>query len=163
MPTRHSSLKSNNCNALSPARQGLTRLPRPLGQGDVLAGPVSVARVRPRTSKGITALLPSGAEPLDTSRLYAGPPAPRLIGSTCGSWVSPGISTYLKPPAVPVTHPFARVATVQSYLDSPQDRPSRTSRGQAFPVPGGVAHISRLAPCLLPIIGGFPKGDSMLD
>jgi hypothetical protein len=48
-------LKSNNCNALSPARQGLTRLPRPLGQGDVLAGPVSVARVRPRTSKGITA------------------------------------------------------------------------------------------------------------
>ena len=27
MPTRHSSLKSNNCNALSPARQGLTRLP----------------------------------------------------------------------------------------------------------------------------------------
>ncbi|EGE09619.1 hypothetical protein TEQG_08557 [Trichophyton equinum CBS 127.97] len=54
---RHSSLKSNNCNALSPARQGLTRLPRPLGQGDGLAGPVSVARVRPRTSKGITDLL----------------------------------------------------------------------------------------------------------
>ncbi|KAF1343431.1 hypothetical protein EJ07DRAFT_170228 [Lizonia empirigonia] len=33
---RHSSLKSNNCNALSPARQ---------------------TRVRPRTSKGITDLL----------------------------------------------------------------------------------------------------------
>ncbi|EXJ76825.1 hypothetical protein A1O3_10530 [Capronia epimyces CBS 606.96] len=52
-----SSLKSNNYNALSPARQSLTRLPRPFGQGDVLAGSVSVARVRPRTSKGITDLL----------------------------------------------------------------------------------------------------------
>jgi hypothetical protein len=44
--TRHSSLKSNNCNALSPARQSLTRLPRPFGQGDVLAGSVSVARCK---------------------------------------------------------------------------------------------------------------------
>ncbi|KAL7265959.1 hypothetical protein RUND412_011512, partial [Rhizina undulata] len=35
---RNSSLKSNNCNALSPARQSLTRLPRPSGQGDVLVG-----------------------------------------------------------------------------------------------------------------------------
>ena len=48
-------MKSNNCNALSPARQSLTRLPRPIGQGDELVGSVSVARVRPRTSKGITA------------------------------------------------------------------------------------------------------------
>src|SRR3989337_2190032 len=55
--TRHSSLKSNNCNALSPARQSLTRLPKPSGQGDELVGSVSVARVRPRTSKGITDLL----------------------------------------------------------------------------------------------------------
>ena len=31
--TRKSSLKSNNCNALSPARQSLTRLPRSLEQG----------------------------------------------------------------------------------------------------------------------------------
>ncbi|KYG39561.1 hypothetical protein M433DRAFT_79763, partial [Acidomyces richmondensis BFW] len=54
---RHSSLKSNNCNALSPARQSLTRLPRPSGQGNELVGSVSVARVRPRTSKGITDLL----------------------------------------------------------------------------------------------------------
>ncbi|KAJ8057814.1 hypothetical protein OCU04_013224, partial [Sclerotinia nivalis] len=53
----HSSLKSNNCNALSPARQSLTRLPRPFGQGEKLVGSVSVARVRPRTSKGITAEL----------------------------------------------------------------------------------------------------------
>ena len=43
-------MKSNNCNALSPARQSLTRLPRPFGQGDELVGSVSVARVRPRTS-----------------------------------------------------------------------------------------------------------------
>ncbi|KAI9429772.1 hypothetical protein F5148DRAFT_1278747 [Russula earlei] len=43
---RNSSLKSNNCNALSPARQR-----------NELAGSVSVARVRPRTSKGITDLL----------------------------------------------------------------------------------------------------------
>ncbi|GKE94465.1 hypothetical protein Tco_1579320 [Tanacetum coccineum] len=31
---RYSSLKSNNCNALSPARLSFTRLPRPLGQGE---------------------------------------------------------------------------------------------------------------------------------
>ncbi|KAG2007547.1 hypothetical protein CC2G_015241 [Coprinopsis cinerea AmutBmut pab1-1] len=41
---RYSSLKSNNCNALSPARQSFTRLPRPSGQGKELAGSVSVAR-----------------------------------------------------------------------------------------------------------------------
>src|SRR6201999_2010876 len=54
---RNSSLKSNNCNALSPARQSFTRLPGPSGQGYELAGLISVARVRPRTSKGITDLL----------------------------------------------------------------------------------------------------------
>ena len=107
MPTRHSSLKSNNCNALSPARQGLTRLPRPLGQGDVLAGPVSVARVRSRTSKGITAISPVSpvhrtpgsldGQTLRTPAGDSGPPAPRLIGSHCGSLVTQGISTYLKP------------------------------------------------------------------
>ncbi|KAL7474851.1 hypothetical protein ACHAW6_000807 [Cyclotella cf. meneghiniana] len=35
----------------------LTRLPRPLGQGYMLVECISVARVRPRTSKGITDLL----------------------------------------------------------------------------------------------------------
>jgi hypothetical protein len=34
-----------------PGRQGLSRLARPLGQGDVLAGPVSVARVRMSSGK----------------------------------------------------------------------------------------------------------------
>ena len=55
--TRNSSLKTNNCNGLSPARQSFTRLPGPSGQGYILAAFVSVARVRPRTSKGITDLL----------------------------------------------------------------------------------------------------------
>ena len=160
MPTRHSSLKSNNCNALSPARQGLTRLPRPLGQGDVLAGPVSVARVRPRTSKGITAFVRS--ETLPTPASNAGPSVPRHIGSYYGSMVTHGISTYLKPPRSVVAHPFPRVATAWRYPGSPQDRPP--VRLEAFPVPGGVARISQpRRPRLLPIIGGFPKGDSMLD
>ncbi len=50
-------MKINNYNNLSPARQALKRLPRPLSQGGKLDEPVSVARVRPRTSKGITDLL----------------------------------------------------------------------------------------------------------
>ncbi|KAF2634128.1 hypothetical protein P280DRAFT_414447, partial [Massarina eburnea CBS 473.64] len=54
---RHSLLKSNNCNALSLAQQRLTRLPSPFRQGKKLVSSVSVARVRPRTSKGITDLL----------------------------------------------------------------------------------------------------------
>ena len=33
------------------------RLPKPLGQGYILSECISVARVRPRTSKGITDLL----------------------------------------------------------------------------------------------------------
>ncbi len=47
----------NNYNHLSPARCMLQRLPRPLGQGCILDACISVARVRPRTSKGITDLL----------------------------------------------------------------------------------------------------------
>jgi hypothetical protein len=39
------------------ARQSLTRLPRPSGQGEYLVGSVGVAQVRPRSSKGITDLL----------------------------------------------------------------------------------------------------------
>ena len=50
-------MKINNCNNLSPARHVFKRLPRPLGQGCKLDERVSVARVRPRTSKGITDLL----------------------------------------------------------------------------------------------------------
>ena len=55
--TRNSSLKTKNYNSLSPARLALKRLPRPISQGCKLDEPVSVARVRPRTSKGITDLL----------------------------------------------------------------------------------------------------------
>ena len=47
----------NNCNNLSLSRCMLTRLPRPLGQGYMLVECISVTRVRPRTSKGITDLL----------------------------------------------------------------------------------------------------------
>ena len=46
----------NNCNHRSPARWTLKRFPRPLGQGGKLDESISVARVRPRTSKGITAM-----------------------------------------------------------------------------------------------------------
>ena len=56
-------MKINNYNNLSPARCCLRRLPRPSGQGRIacycnqLDASISVARVRPRTSKGITDLL----------------------------------------------------------------------------------------------------------
>ena len=50
-------MKINNYNNLSPARYDLKRLPRPLSQGCKLDERISVARVRPRTSKGITDLL----------------------------------------------------------------------------------------------------------
>ena len=46
-----------NYNKQSPARLVFKRLPRPLSQGCKLDEPISVARVRPRTSKGITDLL----------------------------------------------------------------------------------------------------------
>ena len=55
--TRNSSFKIENCKDLSPTRRGLKRLPTPTGAGYKLVVPVSVARVRPRTSKGITDLL----------------------------------------------------------------------------------------------------------
>ena len=48
---------TENYKGQSPARQGLKRLPTPSGAGYKLVVPVSVARVRPRTSKGITDLL----------------------------------------------------------------------------------------------------------
>ena len=48
---------TENYNSQSPARYALKRLPRPVGQGCKLDERISVARVRPRTSKGITDLL----------------------------------------------------------------------------------------------------------
>ena len=50
--------KTNNCKSLSLARCEFKRLAEdPLGQADMLVARISVARVRPRTSKGITDLL----------------------------------------------------------------------------------------------------------
>ncbi|KPJ04325.1 hypothetical protein RR46_00605 [Papilio xuthus] len=46
----------DNCKPQSPARRSFNGLPGPLGQGEH-ADSFSVARVRPRTSKGITDLL----------------------------------------------------------------------------------------------------------
>ena len=50
---------TNNCNSRSLARREFKRLAQidPLGPADMLVARVSVARVRPRTSKGITDLL----------------------------------------------------------------------------------------------------------
>ncbi|OAD70963.1 hypothetical protein PHYBLDRAFT_171033 [Phycomyces blakesleeanus NRRL 1555(-)] len=53
----NSSLMSNSYRAQSPARHSFKRLPKLLSQGYRLVDYVSVARVRPRTSKGITDLL----------------------------------------------------------------------------------------------------------
>ena len=46
----------NNCKLQSLPRRGFSGLPGPIGQGEH-ADPFSVARVQPRTSKGITDLL----------------------------------------------------------------------------------------------------------
>ena len=46
----------NNCKLQSLPRMGFSGLPGPIGQGKH-ADPFSVARVQPRTSKGITDLL----------------------------------------------------------------------------------------------------------
>ena len=55
--TRNSSLKTNNYNNLSPSRCVFKRLPNHVWQGYKLVERISVARVQPRTSKGITDLL----------------------------------------------------------------------------------------------------------
>ena len=61
--------KTNNCKSLSLARREFKRLANaPLGPADMLVARVSVARVRPRTSKGITDLLLP-----QTSLAYGGP------------------------------------------------------------------------------------------
>ena len=50
--------KTNNCKSLSLARCEFKRLAEdPFEQADMLVARISVARVRPRTSKGITDLL----------------------------------------------------------------------------------------------------------
>lgn len=56
MLTGNSSFKENNYNFLSPARRRFNGLPTPVGEGRH-ADSFNVARVRPRTSKGITDLL----------------------------------------------------------------------------------------------------------
>ena len=53
----NSSFKGNNCNSLSQSRRSFKGLPSPFGQGNLHVDPSIVARVRPRTSKGITDLL----------------------------------------------------------------------------------------------------------
>jgi hypothetical protein len=55
--TRNSSFKGNNYKSLSQSRRSFIRLPDLLRPGWTLAESFSVARVRPRTSKGITDLL----------------------------------------------------------------------------------------------------------
>ena len=64
-----------NYNNQSPARVPLRRLPRPISQGCKLDEVLSVARVRPRTSKGITDLLlprtSAGYTPVVPLRSYA--------------------------------------------------------------------------------------------
>ena len=120
-------MKSNNCNALSPARQSLTRLPRPSGQGDALVGSVSVARVPPRTSKGITAFLPRAHASLMTAcpRCTS---AFRTLLQRCGF---PQASTSLTPePAARRrrTHTLSHVATAGRYTSSPQGRRLRPRR-----------------------------------
>ena len=47
----------NNYKPQSLARRRFSGLPSPFGQGETRADSFSVARVRPRTSKGITDLL----------------------------------------------------------------------------------------------------------
>eukprot|EP01015_Nassula_variabilis_P036108 TRINITY_DN923_c0_g1_i12.p1 TRINITY_DN923_c0_g1~~TRINITY_DN923_c0_g1_i12.p1 ORF type:complete len:209 (-),score=-33.97 TRINITY_DN923_c0_g1_i12:783-1409(-) len=57
MLTRNSSFMINNCKDQSPSRCTLKRLPEFCRTRVVLVACISVARVRPRTSKGITDLL----------------------------------------------------------------------------------------------------------
>ena len=57
MLTGNSSFMGNNCKPQSLARMRFNGFPGPLGLGETHADAFSVARVRPRTSKGITDLL----------------------------------------------------------------------------------------------------------
>ena len=80
----------------------------------VLAGSVSVARVQPRTSKGITAF---------HNQHLGCPPRVWPVGPHTGGPVSWGISTYLKLCRC-TTDIFACVAAAGRYFGSPQGRQS---------------------------------------
>ena len=58
----------NNCKLQSLPRRGFSGLPGPIGQGKHV-DPFSVARVQPRTSKGITDLLLLNLVRLDAASL----------------------------------------------------------------------------------------------
>ena len=109
---------------------------------ELLAGSVSVARVRPRTSKGITAFTSGVSRPA----------ALRFIGSSCGGLVSQGVSTYLKP-----CGPLLCVRCDGSAL--PELATGSATRGgvrrSLFQVVS-PASSSKLLP-LLPILGSFPE------
>jgi hypothetical protein len=70
----------NNCKPQSLPRRGFSGLPAPLGEGRH-ADPFSVARVRPRTSKGITDLLL-----LNLVRLDAASPSKKNFQRNKGRW-----------------------------------------------------------------------------
>ncbi|KAG9438342.1 hypothetical protein H6P81_021714 [Aristolochia fimbriata] len=57
--TRNSSLKTNNCNDLSPSMMKFSKITRPVRQGYRLAEYISCRRARPVTSKGITPVIAS--------------------------------------------------------------------------------------------------------
>jgi hypothetical protein len=92
--------------------------------------------VQPRTSKGITA---SRYRPHPLK--VCGPLTLRLSGLIVRAWFPKGLARTLSRHSV-TAHPFARVATVRRYPNSPQDRPTLFAC-PAFPVPGGVAHITQ--------------------
>ena len=160
-------MKSNNCNALSPARQSLTRLPRPSGQGNELVGSVSVARVRPRTSKGITACLHKvpveARSPLENFRdqaaaVAAAPLTPWPVGPYCKGLVTQGISTYLKPPICgPPLSARCDGSALPELATGLANSPS-FQKGPASPVPGGVAHAHASSENLrlFPTVRGLP-------
>ncbi|GAQ05950.1 hypothetical protein ALT_3271, partial [Aspergillus lentulus] len=88
---------------LSPPPARVSPLPRPLGPGAVLAGPVRVARVRPRPSPGLPALfLPRPS--LGLRRSSPPPPAAR----PCGPGSSGPRSRSSRPSAAPSLPPLAR-------------------------------------------------------
>jgi hypothetical protein len=108
-----------------PSTTGFHKITQASRPRDELVGPVSVARVRPRTSKGITACWSQTRDVCDTpgqtSVEAPAPPALRPAGSRGGGLVTQRIARTLNHRTV--AHCLARVATAQRYLGSPQDRP----------------------------------------
>ncbi|KAM3497991.1 hypothetical protein MY10362_008673 [Beauveria mimosiformis] len=113
---------------LYPQHDGVSQDYPGLSAKEVLAGSVSVARVRPRTSKGITAFLP----PLSSNRRGARVVLPRGTASRSGITQEPRSLRLIGPIRSSTVTPC--VATARRDPSSPQDRPF-----QAFPVPGSVA------------------------